>query len=101
MWRPWPENISLMNTVITFQKGAEISPEKYMEIMKEAARLVRGIARLADDAETYMGDRLVSGMSTYEDKSYQNLEKAIEETRLALSLLEKTKESKVNFELFG
>ena len=89
-----------MDTVMTFQKGSEISPEKYMEMLKKAARTARDIARLADDAENYMNDRLNSGMSSYEDKSYRNLDKAIEETRFTLSLLEKIKESKINFDLF-
>lgn len=90
-----------MDTVMTFQKGSEISPEKYMEILKKTARMARDIARLADDAENYMSERLTSGMSSYEDKSYRNLDKAIEETRLTLAILEKIKESKINFDLFG
>lgn len=77
-----------MDTVTTFQKVTEISPEKYMEILKKTARMARDIARLVDDAENHMNNRLNSGMSSYEDKSYRDLDKAVEETRQTLSLLE-------------
>ena len=89
-----------MTTSVTSQKGAEISPEKYMEILKTAARMGRNAARLTDDADNHMYYRINSGMSSYEDESYKDLDKAIEETRQILSLLEQLKTAKINFDLF-
>ena len=89
-----------MTTSVTSQKGAEISPEKYMEILKTAARMGRNAAHLTDDAENHMYYRINSGMSSYEDESYKNLDKAIEETKKVLELLEQVKSAKINFDLF-
>lgn len=89
-----------MNTLLTLKNDSRISPEKYMEVLKQAARMSRKAGRLADEAEEHMSCRMDSGMSFYEDKSQESLDLAVEETRRVLSMLESLKSSHIDFELF-
>lgn len=67
-------------TVVENDSDNKISPEKYIEKLKETRRSLEYIKRNIDDAIYNMERRLETGYEICEDSSKQNLNSAFENT---------------------